>query len=572
MDAHKSIIQEILNSYTLIEVPFFQRSYVWKEDLWQRFLNDMEFVTKTRKSHFLGTVILKMGRKPTQTDSFTICKTIVDGQQRLTTFLIFMKVLCLKKGEPSTFNSNFMIGEKLLSLHHGRSDKEDFEKVAFCTNPEEIERDVSSSKIIQAFNFFIKNLDETKLDIMTMMRNVQFVRIDLDENEDEQQIFDTINSLGVNLTTSELLKNYFFNRDTIQEYESKWESVFEKDDDTKAYWNTELETGRIKRAMIDIFFDAYFQMFIQNREYNIANEDKLMYSRVDSLSQSYQHFISTYCGGNKNIVLGYMRDYALCFMNTFKIDQCERNISADFGVERLNVIIFGLKNTTLIPYILFVEKNVEDNFEKNKIYGILESYIMRRIIVRASTKNYNNLFRSLILNRVLDTDTLLAKLKYNDDITTSVPDDNELCEGIRKSKLVNLQSKGIIYLLESKMRPSNSSTALLGFNQYSLEHLMPKKWRNNWSSCKTEDLERKRDSILLTLGNLAIIPQSLNSSIRDAAWSVKKNGKGQHLGLNKCANGLHTFDDVLDKENWNENEILKRSDWFYEKAKSVWKL
>ena len=56
----------------------------------------------------------------------------------------------------------------------------------------------------------MEHIDESKLDIMTIFVNTQFVRIDLDADEDEQQIFDTINSLGVNLTTSELLKNYFF--------------------------------------------------------------------------------------------------------------------------------------------------------------------------------------------------------------------------------------------------------------------------------------------------------------------------------------------------------------------------
>ena len=40
MDAHKALIQDIFNNGTLIEVPFFQRSYVWKDDLWQRLLDD----------------------------------------------------------------------------------------------------------------------------------------------------------------------------------------------------------------------------------------------------------------------------------------------------------------------------------------------------------------------------------------------------------------------------------------------------------------------------------------------------------------------------------------------------
>ena len=59
MDAHKAGISDIFTSMTLIEVPFFQRAYVWKEDLWERFLEDMEYVTQTNKTHFFGSIILK---------------------------------------------------------------------------------------------------------------------------------------------------------------------------------------------------------------------------------------------------------------------------------------------------------------------------------------------------------------------------------------------------------------------------------------------------------------------------------------------------------------------------------
>ena len=110
MDAHKALIQDVFNVGTLIEVPFFQRSYVWKDDLWQRLLDDMEFVVKTGKPHFFGSIILKAGRKRKQGDLFTVCKTVVDGQQRLTTFLIFMKVLCLKTGQTTMFDLQFKIG------------------------------------------------------------------------------------------------------------------------------------------------------------------------------------------------------------------------------------------------------------------------------------------------------------------------------------------------------------------------------------------------------------------------------------------------------------------------------
>lgn len=518
MDAHKALITNIFNNSTLVEVPFFQRSYVWREDLWGRLLEDMEFVVKTKKPHFLGSIILKEGRKPRQGENFADCRTIVDGQQRLTTFLIFMKVLCLKLGQTALFDCQFRIMGQMIALRHGRNDIQAFEKVMTLSKAEIIDNPEPASRIIGAFN-------------------------------------------------------YFFNRETVGEYERKWADVFEKDDETKVYWDREIETGRIKRAIIDIFFDSYFQLFIQDKQYNISNEDKLMYSRVDRLAQSYQHFINKYCGGNKNIVLDQMKEYAECFRNNLKPNQCGMSIPKEEGIERINVVIFGLKNTTMIPYILYIAKNVQDKNELIKMYGILESYIMRRVVVHASTKSYNNLFTSLILNKVLDSQTLTLRLKGIGDATTYCPDDNEMKIGFETSKLVNLQSKGIIYLLESKIRSDNSSTALLGFNNYSLEHLMPKKWRNNWGACATEDDAKKRDSLLLTLGNLAIIPQALNASIRDAAWNVKKAGKGQNKpGLLLCASGLYTLHDVLQKNDWNEHEIENRAEWLLANAQNIWKI
>ena len=74
----------------MVEVPFFQRAYVWKEDLWDRFLDDMEYVAESNKTHFLGSIILKEGKKPEKGANYTSRYTIIDGQQRITTFLIFL--------------------------------------------------------------------------------------------------------------------------------------------------------------------------------------------------------------------------------------------------------------------------------------------------------------------------------------------------------------------------------------------------------------------------------------------------------------------------------------------------
>ena len=173
------------------------------------------------------------------------------------------------------------------------------------------------------------------------------------------------------------------------------------------------------------------------------------------------------------------------------------------------------------------------------------------------------------MNEVLTAEELVDSLAANSEATTYIPDDEEVKRGFTESKLTNLQTKGILYFIESAIRPSASSTHHLGFNQYSLEHMMPKKWRNNWESLDDE-AARNRDRALLTLGNLAIITSSLNSSIRDADWNTKKKGKGNKDGLKACSEGIATMGDATDKTLWDESAITERGTWLARKAIDVW--
>ena len=66
MDANKKTINDIFNGNRILEIPFFQRAYVWGEAQWERLLQDMEMVSTTGKPYFIGSVILK--QQPTSTD------------------------------------------------------------------------------------------------------------------------------------------------------------------------------------------------------------------------------------------------------------------------------------------------------------------------------------------------------------------------------------------------------------------------------------------------------------------------------------------------------------------------
>lgn len=574
MEAGKRTIRDIFNRGRNLEIPFFQRAYVWDTEQWQRFLEDMRMVSITKKPYFLGSVILKQQETASNKDSIL---TVIDGQQRLTTLNVFLKVLCLKNNSDTDFIETFKKQrDKSIILLHNHNDQDSFNKVV---NLESLQvfKDVSENdNILAAYNFFNENITDedlsNSLDFFNILDNILFVGIDLGYEEDEQQIFDTINSLGVRLTTAELLKNYFFKRDEIENYEKYWKKIFEKDDDTKIYWDREITTGRLKRTFIDLFFYSYLQIKIQESELKVKTDDKIEFSKVENLFESYKRFIRDY-NLDKTKILDEIREYAILFKDNFDYDIVNNELTAESGIERINAIIFGLDTSTLIPYTLYILKNVNDQNQRNELFAFIESYIMRRMVVKATTKNYNQLFTDrLISNEILSKEQFIKFLETRNDKVNYLPNDIELKQGFENSILINKQTAGIIYLIESKIRNRhNQATQLLGINKYSLEHLMPKKWENKWNSVSSKEAKDYRNFKLKTLGNLAIITQSLNASIRDANWPTKKKGSGNKEGLSHYSGGIETLAPYLELGEWNESEIEKRADFLLSKAKEIWK-
>ena len=453
---------------------------------------------------------------------------------------------------------------------HNYNDSNAFNKILKLDKLDEIDE---SDSISLCYKYFSKNLNQKKLDINTLLSKILFVGIDIDENEDEQQIFDTINSLGVKLTTAELLKNYFFNKDNIAMYESYWKNIYELDEETKEYWDTEVTTGRLKRTFIDLFLFSYLQIKMQTKILNVKTEDKLEFSKVEQLFLSYKKFISNYLGNDKESVLKELKEYAIIFKDNFSQKIIEDNLVSEAGMDRINALIFGLDNSTIIPYVLYVLKQNTNIQQKNELFEYLETYIIRRIITRAINKNYNQLFTDrLIINEIKNKSDFIHYINTQDDKINYLPNDIELFESFNNNVVSNKAATGILYFIESKIRKNKlHSTKLLGLNKYSLEHLMPKKWENNWGKLKNQIDIDKRNKKLLTLGNLAIITQNLNSKIRDSDWETKKNGTNNN-GLDDYTRDLEIITPYLKMDVWDETTISKRAEDLYKFAIEIWKI
>lgn len=572
MDAGTKQLADILNGNRILEVPYYQRSYVWKEEQWSRFLSDMEYITSTGKDYFLGSIILK--QQPTGISQFDL-QSIIDGQQRFTTFALFFKSLCLKTDDIETFEGKFTVRDKkakkrLLAIRHSINDRKDFEAVMSLTDDTQFDAE-EKSNIINAYNYFQQNINPDKLDIDVLLNHVIFIGISLQQGEDEQVIFDTINSLGVRLTTGELLKNYFFTESTREEYEELWMPYFEKDRELANYWDAEIVSGRLKRANIDFFFAAYLSIKIQDPDIKVSADHKARYRRSEGLFNNYKDLISTYNLDKKEMIYDIL-EYAMLYHDNINPDIAKGDIPGTPGIERINFLIFVLEYSTIVPYVLYVLKNVADIEERNAIFGYVESYILRRQICKSDNKNFSDLFSAnLILNQITDLESLKDYIENrDDDQALALPRDKKVTNACHHQWYANKKALAILYLLETAIREGKPhATKLYPFDRYSLEHIMPKVWKYNWPlpAGVTED---QRQEAVFCLGNLAMLPSKLNTSISNASWQTKKDGKGKNFGIVYYASDIETLANVVTQPEWNETKISERADWIAAKIKEVW--
>lgn len=558
----KKKIEEIFNGSTILEIPYFQRNYVWDEENWSRFLEDYKEICLSKKEYFMGTYIMKQKQTPSGSKCGDI-RAVIDGQQRFTTLILFFLVLAIKNDNYNTrdFRLLFFNRQDDIILRHNHTDKPIFDLLTQNKELTDSQKDeYKNNNIYQAYLYFQKNINPDDFDVSTILNCVYFIPIDLGVNDDEQQIFDTINSLGVRLTTAELLKNALYSNSEIELFKETWEKRFEKDQSEKDFWDT-LVGSREKHSNLDTFLYAYINIY----------DDKDI--RYKSLFNSYKEFLGKTLTNPmmKESFIKDLIDYAQIYRDCIRPDIQSIALNDNKNsIDRLNIVFFGLDTTTLLPYCLFVKKNAQPE-EANKIFGYLETYIVRRMLCHDWTKNYNKKFKTMLTNKITTFDALYKNIMDGADTEDRLPTDLDLQKRINYDH-TNAQMRGILYLLETGLRqPGKECSSILSLESYDLEHIMPKEWKKYWAlepSKDTTDNRNNRDYHIGLIGNKTILAKGLNKALKNREFSVKKNGTNND-GYNYYAQGLKTFD-FASYDIWNEDTIEDRQSKLLEQIKTVW--
>ncbi|EPE9870768.1 DUF262 domain-containing protein [Acinetobacter baumannii] len=597
LSANKEKIQSFLMGSSQYHIPFFQRPYVWKIENWQEFIESVieqtEMVSDSESEHFIGTIIVQQKES---TKIGAIEYDLVDGQQRLTTICLLLKAIQDLAQKEATKNwiqtlLTFTDSEAELCprIIHSRKDVELFESIlfdashnennwkAFETLPKDqwddyFNKTLEHKTVLGCYLYFrnavnrylrSKNIDIDIQDqlikkiVQTILIKLPVIHMALSKKDDVQEIFDTINSQGVKLTTAELLKNFLFknNEKSIKLYQENWYSIFEANEDDIEFWSSDRTSGRMRRSTMELFLYSYLV---------ITKESTV---KLEKLFREYKNLIKQKNQDELVALIKDLKQHAEVYRQIPDgIDL--RALSYGEYKKRFFQIASEFDITTIMPLMLFIMKQVKDEAELKKILKVLESYIARRTICKMTTKNYNNLFLSLLVE-IKKWDTITSErflnklLSYKED-TNVFPSDEQVRKAIFNKALINKYTREVLYIISlydlSDPKVDNHVLSLDGF---SLEHLMPKKWQNNWDIPETKELIDQNNYKLLTLGNLALIKGTLNSKLRDAAWSSKRKDLDTYSTLKRTR-------ECLDKEVWDVKKIDERSDNLFETIIQIW--
>jgi uncharacterized protein with ParB-like and HNH nuclease domain len=619
MDVHKSSLLAVFDAKQRLEVPLFQRQYVWHEEQqWLPLWEDIErkFVEaldgrKDAPVHFLGAMVLDQKQTPT---GHVVLRQIIDGQQRLTALQIFLAAYrdfckeqeCMALAaecDKFLFNTGMMADKEIdrFKVWPTQLDRLQFTDVIAAGSREELlkrhplrrrpyaRKSDPRPRMVEAYLFFFDQLVQfflgeegapplaadhplvARVDecFQTLRNALMVVVIDLQKDDDPQVIFETLNARGEPLLPADLLRNYVFIRAIRADLdiEATYAKYWARFDDE--FWREEVKQGRLTRPRSDLFI----QHFLASRQ----GQD----IPIKHLYAEYKHWIeSTRPFGSVVEELAALARQG---------EQFRRIVSptADDTIFPLCTFLEAYDIRTAYPLLLaLLDADLSEN-EWLEISEILESYLLRRAVCNLGTKNYNRVFLTLtrnLRNEGFSAASLKKHLLTQTGESNVWPDDTTFREAwLHKPLYGPLNSPKLIHLFGrlNQTFMSAKSERVVFADVPTVEHIMPQTWIENWPladgsqgmnfmALAKADVEdgraastRKREVAIQTLGNLTILSSALNSAQSNLPWKQKGPELMKHslLPINQ---------NLAELKVWNEESILDRAEDHYARAVRIW--
>lgn len=560
------------NGRTQLVIPVYQRNYAWKiENCNQLFADLVKLKNSQRKGHFFGSIV-------TAPAGSGLDRLIIDGQQRLTTTSLLMlaatkavkdgKMECIQEGLLEETHDNMLWSKygshptckfKLLPIEQ---DRLAYERL-FTYDADKF---IPSSKVTQNFNTFYEKLTAipqpfTFDELFDVVDRLQVICIDLDNDDDPQLIFESLNSTGLALEEADKIRNYLLMSLAPAEQEECY----------KAYWQ------KIQTAT-----NGSPTMFL--RDYITISDNLLRPVKLNGLYYHWKKYMAQEGRERKSelsSMLDYVRYYQMINTAQISLEQEGQWIKND----RLSKKMAQLRNldTDVINVFLisFLKYAIENQLCENAIWKVLdlvEGYLARRIICSMSSNSLTQTFCALhrdVLRSLAEYEKagLPLSIPYHEILSFHIlrregnfriPRDETFAEAILTRNVYQMPKAAQHFLFE-RLENFNHTEFIdvkkqMLNGEATIEHIMPQTLTPVWRKELGDDAETIHAQFLHTFANLTLT--GVNSELSNNPFTDKKNGKivnGQFI--NGYQGSIYRItQELVSYDTWNLRSMQQRAD------------
>ncbi len=538
-------------------IPVYQRKYDWKVDNCRQLYEDLKkIVQDNRDSHFFGSIVSSVVGNGAITEYH-----IIDGQQRLTTVsllllairnLIRQKKITAKENKlDDQINDRFLVSpwaaeDEKIKLRPVKGDRAALAKLF----GEEEDYDPASNLTLN-YRFFCNQILREEIsvdDLYGAIGRLEIISITLDQSDNAQLIFESLNSTGLALTEGDKIRNYIL----MGQHPRVQNKLYD------TYW-TVIE--RCTANDVSGFVRDYLSIK-QQLTPNVSNVYRAFKDYAEKKQQPMEELLKDLCQYAR-----YFEKLRVCKsgLNDKKLDDCL------YRMARLEIVVTR-------PFLMEVLRLHQDGKlsveDVEQIFLITENYLFRRNICEVPTNALNKIFLNLnreILRYDNTADNYVPKFIYallSKKDSGRFPDDDEFTGALANKQVYQMRGKYKAYLFERFENYGTVETkdvyTHLDNNEYTIEHIMPQHLTPAWTEALGANAEEIHALWLHRLANLTLT--GYNPNLSNKTFAEKRDAEEGGYRVS----GLKMNQKIAGKASWGLPELEERNGEMIARAKKIW--
>ena len=542
MEAREGDLRGLLVGNLQFIVPIYQRTYDWDVEHCKQLYDDIvqAGLSDSDSSHFMGAITYYT---PKEAIPNTSRHQLIDGQQRITTFMLFLVALRHKLGdqipqpiliEQMLYNAVESEGsDRYLKIKLTQEDNEAFEEIlrkgnTTCsgnirTNYEHFCKWILQDKVSDSFNVLWRGIQKLTI-----------VHIATNNRDNAQRIFESMNSTGLDLSTTDLVQNHLLMQGDLDwqkkvyiDYWHPMERIFADDrDDFDNYLHCYL-TMKQRRVIIKR------KLYKEFKEYTVQHKD-------DILSDLHRH----------------AKHYA-CLLYP------EKHKSSSQKLNRLIRYIYNQNTDVAHPLLLKIITDYENKLISEDVaislFTLVDSYLLRCTIA-GTAKNLNRAI-PVIMSR-LNKDDYAESVK--EAILERKGKDRFPSDQVFKRNFIDKEfyqnDRVSRYILE-RLAEKYQDTNVLKLDIIQIEHIMPETLSTEWKKTLGENYEEVHNAHLRQVGNLTLTDD--NQVLSNNSFIEKQRIYASSV--------IKMTASLCNYKQWTATEIIGRSEHLADYAIKIWK-